>query len=240
MFKIDSVNKRELDAFHSDIASIKQYLCEVGNTYLLIAFRIYEMYRNGNYKKYYKTIVEACQAELGFKKSTTYNMINIVKRFGRPDTYGSISYQTFVNLDYSYSQLCEMLSLSDKQLESVSPQTTVKELREMKKVQTSGKIENEKEVIDVPADFIISEEGIEEIEETSEPLEAVDVSSESCENNFEDIRNKYSSDVFPILLPLSTAESIALTRFLNLHNTSKSSDFYVLSQISQRLKILRR
>lgn len=111
MFKIDSVNKRELDAFHSDIASIKQYLCEVGNTYLLIAFRIYEMYRNGNYKKYYKTIVEACQAELGFKKSTTYNMINIVKRFGRPDTYGSISYQTFVNLDYSYSQLCEMLSL---------------------------------------------------------------------------------------------------------------------------------
>lgn len=198
------------------------------------------MYRNGNYKKYYSTIVEACQAELGFKKSTTYNMINIVKRFGRPDSYGSISYQSFVNLDYSYSQLCEMLSLSDKQLESVSPQTTVKELREMKKVQTSGKIENEKEVIDVPADFIISEEGIEEIEETSEPLEAADVSSESCENNFEDIRNKYSLDVFPILLPLSTAESIALTRFLNLHNTSKSSDFYVLSQISQRLKILRR
>ncbi len=240
MFKIDSVNKRELDAFHSDIASIKQYLCEVGNTYLLIAFRIYEMYRNGNYKKYYSTIVEACQAELGFKKSTTYNMINIVKRFGRPDSYGSISYQTFVNLDYSYSQLCEMLSLSDKQLESVSPQTTVKELREMKKVQTSGQIENEKVVIDVPVDFIISEEGIEEIEETSEPLEVADVSSESCENNFEDIRNKYSSDVFPILLPLSTAESIALTRFLNLHNTSKSSDFYVLSQISQRLKILRK
>lgn len=240
MFKIDSVNKRELDAFHSDIASIKQYLCEVGNTYLLIAFRIYEMYRNGNYKKYYSTIVEACQAELGFKKSTTYNMINIVKRFGRPDSYGSISYQTFVNLDYSYSQLCEMLSLSDKQLESVSPQTTVKELREMKKVQTSGQIENEKVVIDVPVDFIISEEGIEEIEETSEPLEVADVSSESCENNFEDIRNKYSSDVFPILLPLSTTESIALTRFLNLHNTSKSSDFYVLSQISQRLKILRK
>ena len=240
MFKVDSVNKRELDGFHSDIASIKQYLCEVGNTYLLIAFRIYEMYRNGNYKKYYKTIVEACQAELGFKKSTTYNMINIVKRFGRPDSYGSISYQSFVNLDYSYSQLCEMLSLSDKQLESVSPQTTVKELREMKKVQTSGKTENEKVVIDVSADFIISEEGIEEIEETSEPLEAADGSSESCENNFEDIRNKYSSDVFLILLPLSTAESIALTRFLNLHNTSKSSDFYVLSQISQRLKILRK
>lgn len=171
MFKVESVNKRELDAFHSDIASIKQYLCEVGNTYLLIAFRIYEMYRNGNYKKYYKTIVEACQAELGFKKSTTYNMINIVKRFGRPDIYGSISYQTFVNLDYSYSQLCEMLSLSDKQLESVTPQTTVKELREMKKVQTSGK----SNVIDVSFDKI-EEVNIDftDLSEVPEPAEALD------------------------------------------------------------------
>lgn len=171
MFKIDSVNKRELDAFHSDIASIKQYLCEVGNTYLLIAFRIYEMYRNGNYKKYYSTIVEACQAELGFKKSTTYNMINIVKRFGRPDTYGSISYQTFVNLDYSYSQLCEMLSLSDKQLENVTPQMSVKEIREIKKVQTSGK----SNVIDVPFDKIEKvNTDFTDLSEVPEPAEALD------------------------------------------------------------------
>ncbi len=222
MFKIDSVNKSELDGFHSDIASIKQYLCEVGNTYLLIAFRIYEMYRNGNYKKYYSTIVEACQAELGFKKSTTYNMINIVKRFGRPDSYGSISYQTFVNLDYSYSQLCEMLSLSDKQLESVSSQITVKELREMKKVQTSGKIENEKEVIDAPADFIISEEGIEEIEETSESLEAASAPLSDLEVKF-------------YTLVLDEQQALSLRRLLNLNISNKNSDSNMCRLILQKL-----
>lgn len=152
MFKLRSVDKSKLDGFHSDIATIKQYLCEVGNTYLLIAYRIYEMYKNESYKKYYKTITEACSAELGFKKSTTYNMINIVKRFGVSDDYGFIAYNTFVNLDYSYSQLCEMLSLSDKQLQHVTPQMTVKEIREIKKVQTSGKIVAD--VIDVSVDKV--------------------------------------------------------------------------------------
>lgn len=163
MFNKLCVETSKMDGFQSDIQTIKGYLCDIGNTFLLVAFRIYEMNRNGSYKKYYKNIVEACEVELGFKKSTTYNMLNIVKRFGVPDEHGQITYNSFVQSEYNYSQLCEMLSLSDKQLEKVTPQMTVKEIRDIKKVQTSGKKDD---IIDVPADEVL---------ELSEPSEQVPI-----------------------------------------------------------------
>lgn len=131
--------------FEIDCETIKGYLCDIANNYLLIAFRLYEIEINQSYKRAgYKNIVEACQDKLNFKKSTTYNLIGIVKRFGQPDECGRITYQSFVNNRYSYSQLCEMLSLSNNQIEKINPDMTVKEIREIKKtsekVQTSGMI----------------------------------------------------------------------------------------------------
>ena len=114
---IDQRGLQEMDGFHIDIYDIKKYLCDIGNTYLLIAYRVYEMSLSERYKAHYKTLVEACQAELGWKKSTTYNMLNIVKRFGQVEN-GRISYHSLMSdaNRFSYSQLCEMLSLSDNQI----------------------------------------------------------------------------------------------------------------------------
>lgn len=139
---ISEQDKRDLcSSFECDIDTIKGYLTEIANTYLLVAYRIYEINRYRTYKPKYKNIVEACQSELGFKKSTTYNMINIVEEFGKPDTSGFITYSSLFGLEkFSYSQLCEMLSLSDKQRLKVTPEMTVKEIREIKK---------EEKVIDV-------------------------------------------------------------------------------------------
>ena len=135
---IQEQDKRDLcSSFECDIDTIKGYLTEIANTYLLVAYRIYEINRYCSYKGKYKNIVEACQAELGFKKSTTYNMINIVEKFGKPDTSGFISYQSLFGVEkFSYSQLCEMLSLSDKQRLKVTPDMTIKEIREIKKTET--------------------------------------------------------------------------------------------------------
>lgn len=139
---ISEQDKRDLcSSFECDIDTIKCYLTEIANTYLLVAYRIYEINRYRTYKPKYKNIVEACQSELGFKKSTTYNMINIVEEFGKPDTSGFITYSSLFGVEkFSYSQLCEMLSLSDKQRLKVTPEMTVKEIREIKK---------EEKVIDV-------------------------------------------------------------------------------------------
>lgn len=153
---ISEQDKRDkCSAFECDIDTIKGYLTEIANTYLLVAYRIYEMNRNKTYRLKYKNIVEACQAELGFKKSTTYNMINIVEEFGKPDTSGFITYSSLFGVEkFSYSQLCEMLSLSDKQRLKVTPEMTVKEIREIKKVEKVIDIVPEP-VNDVPVEPVI-------------------------------------------------------------------------------------
>ncbi len=135
----------KVSAFQMDIDTIKKYLVEIGNTYLLVAFRIYEMEQNKSYKAFYKNIVDACSECLGFKKSTTYNMLNIVKTFGSADASGRITFQSLFKAEkFSYSQLCEMLSLSDHQRSLVTPDMTVKDIRQIKK----------NDVIDIPVEEI--------------------------------------------------------------------------------------
>ena len=68
--------------FECQFASIKSDLCDIANCYLMIAFKVHELdvrIRKDGKKCKYKNVVEACELELGFKKSTTYNMLNIVK-----------------------------------------------------------------------------------------------------------------------------------------------------------------
>lgn len=159
---ISEQDKRDMvSSFDCDIDTIKGYLTEIANTYLLVAFRIYEINRYGTFKSKYKNIVEACQAELGFKKSTTYNMINIVETFGKPDTSGFITYSSLFGLDkFSYSQLCEMLSLSDKQRLQVTPDMTVKEIREIKKEIKTEVVEVSQDPSNVPVDESFQTSGI--------------------------------------------------------------------------------
>jgi len=163
-FERNTCDSKGLSNFECDIKTIKNYLCDIADSYLLVSYRIYEMKVYESFKPYYKNIVEACAERLGFKKSTTYNMIRIVERFGEIDeTTGFISYQSlFGYRNFSYSQLTEMLSLSDNQIEKVKPGTTVSEIRQIKKetFQTSGKTE----IIDVDT-YVIAENGIEEIKE---------------------------------------------------------------------------
>jgi hypothetical protein len=132
----------EKTSFDFDVEKIRNYLVDIANTYLLVAYRVYEIdYRKSYKANGYKNIVEACSDAFGFSKTTTYNLLGIVKRFGKPDLSGFITYESLFGINkFCYSQLCEMLSLSDNQLSKVTPDTTVKEIREIKKVPTSGKV----------------------------------------------------------------------------------------------------
>lgn len=162
--------------FDAHFDSIRSDLVDVGNLYLSIAFKVYEIdcrIRRDGKKCKYKNIVEACEQELCFKKSTTYNMLNIVKTYGL-DSEGKVSYQQLMTYNtYSYSQLVEMLSLGTFERAEVSPDTSVKEIREIKKTvkteteifQTSGK-EVEAEIVEnssgqlyvIPPSGTVSEE----------------------------------------------------------------------------------
>lgn len=137
--------------YEAKFSSIKSCLCDIANSYLNIAYKVYELdcrIRKDGKKCKYKNVVEACELELGFKKSTVYNMLNIVKTYGIDDK-GKISYgQLCTRSDYSYSQLVEMLSLGEDQRSEITPDTPVSSIRMLKKsnekdkpevFQTSGK-----------------------------------------------------------------------------------------------------
>lgn len=112
----------------SDIADIK-------NNYMRLGFHLYEMYTMRYFKDLgYFDFYECVEANFGLEKSAVSRCINVWRRFCRETSSGTP--QIFLDdryTDYNYSQLCEMLPLSDDQLWKVKPDMTVREIREFKK-----------------------------------------------------------------------------------------------------------
>lgn len=188
--------KKELTKLEIGCESIRKDIKECGKLYITVAYKVYELYIYGVYKEKYRNIVDCCKEEFGFKKSTTYNMIKIVTEYGEEED-GVITYRSLMKFNkFSYSQLSEMLSLSDGQRTKVTPDTTVLEIRKIKsekKVQTSGKIEevkvpgSEPEVIEVlPEQFQVekvqtSGKKVEEIKVSESEPEVIEVFPEQFE-----------------------------------------------------------
>lgn len=118
---------------------IKGALYDIANSFVYIGFLLAEC---NDYKTYldwgYNSIYDYAFAEFGFKKSSVNNFINVCKVFssnfsscGEPLPYSMILKDNYQ--DFKYSQLVEMLSMSDKQRLQVSSDMTVKEIREIKK-----------------------------------------------------------------------------------------------------------
>ena len=76
-----------------------------------------------------KNVYEYAEQEFKFSKSTTANLMGIVKRFGNLNKSLKKEYEP-----YLYSQLCEMLPLTSEQLDLVSPDMSKREIRALRKV----------------------------------------------------------------------------------------------------------
>lgn len=76
-----------------------------------------------------KNIYEYAEQEFKLSKTTTFNLIGIVERFGNLKSSLKKEYEPYV-----YSQLCEMLPLTSEQLDLVSPDMSKREIRALKKV----------------------------------------------------------------------------------------------------------
>lgn len=127
---------------------IMQCVYNVTSNFLEIGFRLYECER---YKYYaeagYDNVCDYALSELGFKKSSTRNFIRVYERFCdhdivkkalRTEKYG-ISRGNYIILqqykNFSYSQLTELLSLSDPQIAAIAPvpKDTVEDIRKKKR-----------------------------------------------------------------------------------------------------------
>lgn len=169
----------------SYVDKIRDEVQRAADNWLHIAYYVYELNYFGYYKSHYDSIVDCCLANFGFKKSTTYNFINIVEQFSVKQVFplGNgmikckakaqyVGFNDFFSAvkSWSYSQLVAMLSLSEKQREQVSPEMSAREIKRLKT--DSKRLENESVASDcVPADVCASSD--------SKRLEKEDVVSDS-------------------------------------------------------------
>lgn len=127
---------------------IKRAMYDAARQFVYIGFLLWEVQENGYFNEHgYKDVYEYAETELNFKRSSTKNFIAVCKAFSNSKTEiranGQVSIlgtDISMNLqpkyeEFNYSQLCEMLAMSPAQREQVTPDMTVKELREIKKHQ---------------------------------------------------------------------------------------------------------
>ena len=84
---------------------------------------------NGTYAK---DIYRYAFLRFGLKKTSTFNLIGIARTFANS---GKLLKQWEA---FSYSQLCEMLSMSNEERKKVTPDMTIKQIRELKNVLAKG------------------------------------------------------------------------------------------------------
>lgn len=129
---------------------IKQCVYNITSNFVEIGFRLWECEHYQYYLELgYDNVCDYAAAELGFKKSSTRNFIRVYDRFCNHEIVkrAAIKYNHGYSKsegiycllheykNFSYSQLAELLSLSDEQIKIIepNPEDTIKQLREKKK-----------------------------------------------------------------------------------------------------------
>ena len=120
---------------------IKKAMYESAKQFVYIGFLLKEVRDYGYYEEGgYESVYAYAEFELGFKKSSTKNFIAIAETFGiQKYQYHGITKETqSMSLqpayeNFNYSQLVELLAMSDTQRAKAKPDMTVKQLREIKK-----------------------------------------------------------------------------------------------------------
>lgn len=127
---------------------IKQCVYNITSNFVEIGFRLWECEQYHYYSELgFDNVCDYAAAELGFKKSSTRNFIRVYDRFcnheivkraaiGQSSSFILGNYTLLHEYkNFSYSQLAELLSLSDEQIKVIEPkpEDTIKQLREKKK-----------------------------------------------------------------------------------------------------------
>lgn len=126
------------------LSSVKYILTDVNNlrkSYICLGFHLFEMKRMKYYEDFgYVTLEEFCDANIGMDKSSVSRCISVFERFSAVNDSMSRTHLMYIDdrwKNYSYSQLCEMVSMSDDLLLKVRPEMSVRQLRELKKEKSS-------------------------------------------------------------------------------------------------------
>lgn len=123
---------------------IKKYSNECTKAFFNVAYCLYEVKEYGYFKDKYNDVFEYAEHELGYKKRTVYNFLNVVDKFAlrdsdnlRPKMFIAEEYK-----DYNFSQLVEILSLKSKgDVKEIKPTMSAREVKT--KVKELNQVANE-------------------------------------------------------------------------------------------------
>lgn len=134
------------DPKDSDYDSVRYILNDLNNirdNYIKLGFHLDECQRNKCYYRFlYSNFEDFCLANFNLDKSAVSRCINVYREFNASN---DVKYKNGVKTkgaaievaedwkDYSYTQLTEILPLMPEQRKAISPDMTIKEIREYKK-----------------------------------------------------------------------------------------------------------
>ena len=134
-FLTESEKKEILPHAQNFLKHTKEYMKEIGDTFFLVGCHLYEA-QIYNYVEAlgYESIEQLAEKELDLGKSSTYNLINVFKRFCDRNEYGN--HKAWIDpkyKNYKYSQLIEIekiYSIPWNIEKIIPPSTPVRVLKE--------------------------------------------------------------------------------------------------------------
>lgn len=131
----------EREQARSSVRYILTDLNDIRKKYFLLGFHLQECSRMKYYEDFgYTTMEEFCEKNFGLDKSTVSRCISVCLEFHKQENTinGIKEGEYLLEIDdrwkeYSYSQLVEMIPLSNEQRRMVKPEMSIKQIREFKK-----------------------------------------------------------------------------------------------------------
>ena len=118
-------------------------MTDIRRHYIRLGFHLDEFDRQAGYSDFgFPTLYDFCEVNLGLDKSAVsrcmnvyreFNAKNDVERIGNYESHGCAMDLSERWKDYSYTQLCEMLPLTEHQRKLITSDMSVKQIREYKK-----------------------------------------------------------------------------------------------------------
>ena len=131
-------NKEVSESAKSSYNYIQDDIQDIKKRYITLGFHLAEFDRYEYYKEFgFSSLQEFVSSNFGIEKSSLSHILSVFYRFA--DSDNGITGKVYKNWidekykEYSYSQLCEMVQLKDSELLKISPQMSVRDIRDYKK-----------------------------------------------------------------------------------------------------------
>lgn len=154
--QIQAAAKKQLDDARKIIC---REMTSVEKSFIHIGYALHSVRENAIFKKKdapYKNVYDFAKSEFGIARGTCNGWIQLIEKFGKRSADGKL----LDDLDEKYSaykssQLLVMIGLSDDQLAEVTPETSVRDMKSIKKGKDSRGEDGEQIVIDVDCTEIV-------------------------------------------------------------------------------------